>query len=482
VRTIQSKITITFISLSLVVTALLGLLLSVELEKSFTKRLDEQLQTETQTVDGLLSDSFTRHDSRAQAELLLHTLSFTTKSRITLIRDDGIVAYDSWIPDSLLHTLENHATRPEVLEARERGVGSSKRESRSTGADLFYLARMIHPDNESSAPIPGVAFIRIAISSSDVDDAINEIRLKTIFAGLFVLMIGIVVSRILAKQIAKPIVEIGEIIRKIQAGDLDQKLPATSKDEIGRLSLLINEMTEKLKSDIEQLRRLERVRSEFLGNVSHELRTPIFSLKGFLETLLEGAINDPSVNVKFVEKAYNHANRLDALLTDLIEISRIESGDMKMSFRYFDAVSFVQHVVHDTADQASVRDQRIMLEAPQHEVMVFGDKDRLKLALGNIVDNAMKYSPSGTGITLRLVEKESTVAITVSDQGPGIAPEHLPRIFERFYRVDKDRSREVGGTGLGLAIVKHIIEAHGSKVNVASEVGKGTTFSFELKR
>ncbi len=228
-------------------------------------------------------------------------------------------------------------TRPEILEARERGVGMNKRESKSTGSGLFYLARMVHRDSDHPALFPTVAFIRVAISSKDVDDTVNEIRLKTIVAGVFVLIIGVVASRLVAKQIAKPIVEIGEIIRKIQAGDLNQKLPVTAEDEIGRLSLLINDMTGKLKADIEQLKKLERVRSEFLGNVSHELRTPIFSLKGFLETLLEGAVNDPAVNVKFVEKAYKHANWLDALLTDLIEISRIESGEMKMSFRYFDA-------------------------------------------------------------------------------------------------------------------------------------------------
>jgi two-component system phosphate regulon sensor histidine kinase PhoR len=183
-----------------------------------------------------------------------------------------------------------------------------------------------------------------------------------------------------------------------------------------------------------------------------------------------------------VEKAYNHANRLDSLLSDLIEISRIESGDMKMSFRYFDAVSLLRQVEHDAADQAGKKNQQLRIEAPQTEVLVLGDKERLKLAIGNIVDNAIKYSPAGASIALQLTEGERTVTMAVTDNGPGIEEAHLSRIFERFYRIDKNRSRDEGGTGLGLAIVKHIVEAHGSKVSVTSKPGIGATFSFDLKR
>lgn len=481
-RTIQSKITLTYICISLIVTALLGTLLSIEIEKSFFNRLTAQLQTETQTIEALLSESADHVDTRAQGEAILHTLSSTTKSRISLIGVDGTVLYDSRIPDSLLGGLENHGARPEIAEARTQGTGLNNRESKSTGENLFYFARKVHYEKEGASPFAPVEFIRVAISSRDVSEAVGEIRLKTIVAGIIVLLVGIVASRILARQIAKPIVEIGEIIRKIQAGDLDQKLPVHSRDEIGRLASLINDMTDKLKADIEQLKRLERVRTEFLGNVSHELRTPIFSLKGFLETLLEGAVNDPTVNMKFVEKAYNHANRLDSLLSDLIEISRIESGDMKMSFRYFDAVSLLRQVEHDAADQAGRKNQQLQVDAPETEVLVLGDKDRLKLAIGNIVDNAIKYSPGGASVILQLTEHDKTVTVTVKDNGPGIEEEHVPRIFERFYRIDKNRSRDVGGTGLGLAIVKHIVEAHGSKVSVSSKPGVGTAFSFDLRR
>ena len=300
--------------------------------------------------------------------------------------------------------------------------------------------------------------------------------------GVIAFVVIIFVSRSVAARISSPIVEIAGIVEEIKAGDLGRELPVRSQDEIGRLAELINEMTSKVRQYIEQLQKLERFRSEFLGNVSHELRTPIFSLKGFLETLLEGAINDPKVNRTFTEKAYHHASRLDTLLTDLIEISRIESGEMKMSFRYFDTVAFLETVREDFSDEARKKDQKLVLQAQFPEMLAFGDKERLHEALGNIVNNAIKYSPKGATIILGSIEKERTVHISVTDNGPGIPEEHLSRIFERFYRVDKNRSREVGGTGLGLAIAKHIVEAHGSRITVASEVGKGSTFTFALKK
>jgi two-component system phosphate regulon sensor histidine kinase PhoR len=348
--------------------------------------------------------------------------------------------------------------------------------------DLVYVARKVDLWISASSAFPHLQFVRVSVGLGDVNRVMYEIRFKIVVAAIAVLAVVLLVSQFVARRMAKPLVEIGEMVKEIKAGNLDQKLPVRSQDEIGRLAELINELTDKLKTDIEQLQKLERVRSEFLANVSHELRTPIFSLKGFLETLQEGAINDPAVNKKFVEKAYHHANRLDSLLSDLIEISRIESGEMKMSFRYFDVASFLRHLVGDFSDNAVKKQQRLLLEAAEGEVLVLGDKDRLRLAIGNIIDNAIKYSPESATIVARLTEQDHSVTISVSDNGPGIEAEHLPRVFERFYRVDMTRSREVGGTGLGLAIVKHIVEAHNSKVSVTSEIGKGTTFSFELRK
>jgi two-component system phosphate regulon sensor histidine kinase PhoR len=481
-RTIRSKITLTYLLITLLVVLLLGLFLAIEIEDYFRDRLLAQLQTETSIIHALLRESAERGEPRDRIIAFLRAYSNASNLRITLIDRDGRVMYESWVPDSLIGSLGNHSNRPEIVEARIRGIGTNTRRNSSTHDDLYYVARFVDDASFRNSAFASLQFVRVAISFRDVSQLISEIRVMIAVAGLLVLIIIGSVSLFVARRISKPIVEISSIVQDIKAGNLDRKLPVTSSDEVGRLAELINEMTEKLKADIEQLRRLERVRSEFLGNVSHELRTPIFSLKGFLETLLDGAIDDRNVNRSFVEKAYHHASRLDALLSDLIEISRIESGDMKMSFRYFDAVELLRQLASEYADETAKKEQRIRIVPERGEVLVFGDKERLRQALGNLIDNAIKYCPTGAKIELQAVEMDGKVEIVVEDDGPGIEQEHLPRIFERFYRVDKNRSREVGGTGLGLAIVKHIVEAHGSKISVTSEVGKGTRFTFSLKR
>jgi len=256
--------------------------------------------------------------------------------------------------------------------------------------------------------------------------------------------------------------------------------------DLERLSDAIESIAEKATKDISELKRLEQVRSEFLGNVSHELRTPIFSIQGYLETLIDGAIDDPEVRDEFLEKAHNNMLRLHSLLNDLIEVSRIESGAMKMSFRYFDLLALATGVVSAMESTANMAEITFYLEAKGKDrdgkIMALGDRKHIEQALVNLVDNAIKYNRRGGEVRVALASIDSTVHVSVSDTGIGIPPEHLNRIFERFYRVDKGRSRDVGGSGLGLAIVKHIIEAHGSQIAVQSLPETGTSFNFALSR
>ncbi len=263
----------------------------------------------------------------------------------------------------------------------------------------------------------------------------------------------------------------------------------TPPDELRALAITIAQIGEKQHRDELARQKLERVRSEFLGNVSHELRTPIFAVQGFIETLLDGAIDDPAVNRDFLERAKGQAERLNNLLNDLIDISRIESGEMRMSFRMFDIQPFLRDFIAEMQPMARARNIELYFTGnvlPHHEVSVYADKERIKQVLINLVDNAIKYSEPGTAVKVELLNGEpraQEVTVRVIDNGIGIATEHLPRLFERFYRVDKGRARSTpGGTGLGLAIVKHITEAHRGKISVTSEIGKGSTFQFTLQK
>lgn len=275
----------------------------------------------------------------------------------------------------------------------------------------------------------------------------------------------------------------GEIAR----GDLERKIRGDEIPivELRELADAINAMATRAKSDISEMKRLERVRSEFLGNVSHELRTPIFSVQGFLETLIDGAVEDETVRDDFLQKAHQNALRLHALLTDLIEISRIESGEMKMSFRYFNAVDYLRVIIEElrpSAEIAGIELDLNVIATGDGEISILGDRDRLKQVVVNLVENAIKYNRPNGRVIVELESDEKKATIRVRDTGIGIPDEDIGRIFERFYRVNKDRSRAVGGSGLGLAIVKHIIEAHGTSITVTSEHGVGSMFSFDLKR
>lgn len=231
--------------------------------------------------------------------------------------------------------------------------------------------------------------------------------------------------------------------------------------------------------DLTRLKQLERTREEFVANVSHELRTPLSMIKGYVETLLDGARHDPEVAEKFLRTVERNTRRLDALIQDLLAISELESGRVRLSLGSVRLGDVVERVLSDFKTRAAARDVKLLNEA--EDLAVTADEGRLQQVLTNLVDNAIKYGSAGGAVTVggRAIEG-GKVEVSVRDDGPGIPPESLERVFERFYRVDKARSREQGGTGLGLSIVKHIVQSHGGSVWATSELGKGTTFFFTL--
>ncbi|MDZ7765362.1 MAG: ATP-binding protein [Melioribacteraceae bacterium] len=293
--------------------------------------------------------------------------------------------------------------------------------------------------------------------------------------------VDILVIYFIGRKRNKEMAEIKSLINSIRKNKFEAADEIHLSSGLYELEDEIKKMFVKTKSDIENLKKLERIRTEFLGNVSHELRTPIFGIQGYLETLLNGAINDDSVKEKFVSKAARHAENLNTLLNDLIDISMIESGQMKMSFRYFNAQEYFQSIVEEMKVIAEEKGIKLLLGEIRPKLQLFGDKIRLRQVMVNLISNAIKYTDKGS-VTVTVEEEESDGRVIVQDTGIGISEDNLSRIFERFYRIDKDRSREIGGTGLGLAIVKHILEAHNSKIMVESKLGEGSRFSFKLKK
>lgn len=231
--------------------------------------------------------------------------------------------------------------------------------------------------------------------------------------------------------------------------------------------------------DLTRIKKLERNREEFVANVSHELRTPLSLIKGYTETLLDGAKDNPEVSVKFLQTIDRNAERLKLLIEDLLTISELESGRMRLQLQTVALQTVVAKMIEDFKPRASSRNVRLVNEVP--DLSVHADSNRIQQVISNLVDNAIKYGRADGTVTLSAkLESDGMIQLCVADDGPGIPPGAKERIFERFYRVDKARSREQGGTGLGLSIVKHIVQNHGGKVWVESEPGEGCRLFFSL--
>ena len=231
--------------------------------------------------------------------------------------------------------------------------------------------------------------------------------------------------------------------------------------------------------DITQIEHLELVRQEFLSNVSHELRTPLTSILAFVETLEDGAINDGENNQRFLRVIRKNAQRMHRLIDDILELSSIESGNITLELKRINLAALVEEVFTNLSGKAKERRVKLKNEISQ-TAFVFADAVRFEQMMTNLIDNAIKFNHEKGSVVVGFEEKAGKNIISVSDTGEGVSNEHLQRIFERFYRTDRARSREIGGTGLGLAIVKHLARIHGGEVSVTSTLGKGSTFSIEL--
>jgi two-component system phosphate regulon sensor histidine kinase PhoR len=252
-------------------------------------------------------------------------------------------------------------------------------------------------------------------------------------------------------------------------------------DAIDRVNTEVREWARERRTEIKELEEREKFRREFIGNLAHELKTPIFNIQGYILTLLEGGLEDEKVNRDFLNRASNGVDRLMKIVEDLDMITKLESGVMDLKLKALDLRETVEEAITELEMQA--RDKGVTLRNEMaDDVVVMADKGRLLQVLMNLLNNAIIYGREGGSCAVTSYPLDEQVLVEVSDDGIGISEEHLPRLFERFYRVGKSRARNEGGSGLGLAIVKHIIEAHGQTISVKSREGEGATFSFTLQK
>jgi two-component system phosphate regulon sensor histidine kinase PhoR len=256
------------------------------------------------------------------------------------------------------------------------------------------------------------------------------------------------------------------------------------KDELDDVVIEARDTARTVENELQRLTRLEHYRKEFIGDISHELKTPIFAVQGYVETLLNGALEDPAVNRRFLERAMGNVNRLTELTQDLLEISRIESGDIQSRIESVLLRETVAQVIDSLQLKAQQEGIRIIFQDFDAGIAVMADRNQLKQVLVNLIENAIKYNVPDGHVLVGVKtwpKNPAKLQVFVKDTGMGIEPQYLTRVTERFFRTEKSRAREQGGSGLGLAIVKHIIEAHHEHLLIESAVGKGSTFSFTLQ-
>ncbi|HPQ09439.1 MAG TPA: ATP-binding protein [Bacteroidia bacterium] len=305
-----------------------------------------------------------------------------------------------------------------------------------------------------------------------------SIVVKIIVIFIFLSIILYAFTKYIFQESEKNFTE--KVYQKLEKLLPKNKINPKQKKSLNDLYQYIDEIENERQKEKEHYKNLDSYRKEYLGNVSHELKTPLFNVQGYISTLLDGAKDEPEILNEYLLKADKNIERMLNIIDDLETISQLESGAMILDYENFDIISVINEVFEQMELSAKSKNIKLILESNKSHYLVNADKFRIRQVLINLISNSIKYGKENGITKVTLQNDNQKIIVSVADNGIGIEEKHLPRIFERFYRVDKGRSREQGGTGLGLAIVKHIIEAHKQTISVQSKIGEGTTFTFTL--
>ncbi len=473
-NTLKSKIIITFVAVIIAIVTLLLVSFNYIVVEQFKLQLAEELKTEINLIElGFIDINEDKLD-----EYLQNLKDFLRQKNYNILLQDGEMnEIFSFHSDETI--IGEHY---DVLFQRKIGKFTIQTRRYKNIDQTFLTVIKIVDINLKNTINKKLRYITVETGLRGIESFSSNVRFKIIVAAFILFVLGLITIRYFTNRVTNPINQIINSLREYSKTGLPQLIEIDGGDEIKFLIESINNLMKKIEYDMNELKKLERYRSEFLGNVSHELRTPIFTIQSYLETLIEGGVNDPEVNIKYLRKALENLDRLNRLLSDLIDISQIESKQLRLSFRYFSINELIQKVVDDLKILSDQKQISIQFEKDDEmKEMAWGDKERLYQVFYNLIENSIRHNPPGTNVRVHYQKFNSILRIFIEDDGIGIPEEDLPRIFERFYRVNKERSRESGGTGLGLSIVKHIVEAHKSKIFCESKLNEGTKFFFDLK-
>ena len=437
----------------ILIVVLIGAILAIvnnRLHTSITAETEASLEREARFVASQWKPG-------VDADSLANTAGRALVRRVTLVDSTGVVVGDSEFDGANLRRLANHLFRPEVMEASRSGRGISRRLSTSRGDEELYVAVRA-----------GSGFARVSVATGIIDTLFDRARRDIIATGLIALFGATLLSALFARRVSRPIIDLRDAAQSLADRDFTAQPRIDAPGEVGELATSLNQLSIRLES-------LESVRRDFVANVSHELRTPLTVVSGFAETLAEDDLND-ATRKEFAGMIVSNTKRMQRIVDDLLDLSRLESGGWIPKPEYVDLAESIQEVVSSLKPALIENGPSIRTYVPPTAAKAFADRTAVRQILSNLVANAIRHTPEGV-VTIFSEKDPQGVWLGVRDTGEGISEEHLPRIFERFYRVDSARSREEGGTGLGLAIIKHMAEAHGGRVRATSRVGEGTSIA-----
>jgi len=461
-----------FAALILIVVFVLNFLVSLRLHEHFEQKISAELRSNAVLVGDILQTDLIEGNSE-EIQQKTGKLADKLDLRITVVEKGGRVLGDSEQQPSLMM---NHSDRLEIAEAIENGFGQSTRFSDTLGLDMKYVTVRV----DRGGRILGI--VRFALPLSRVQPEIRSIYRIVLFGAVAAVIIALIVAYFVSRSITLPIRQMQETAQQIAKGDFGKRVRIKSRDELGELAKSFNTMADELQHQMENLRRMDRMRTDFVANVSHELKTPLTLIRGYIETLEDRAMDDKKAATKFISIIKEHADRLANIVNDLLSLSELELSDDSVHKTEFDLKEIIDEISLGFGHALADKKQMLTVSSQGGDLTIRADHDKIEQVFVNLIDNAVKYTKESGCIELSLVELDREVCVTVQDNGIGIPREHRERIFERFYRVDKARSRDLGGTGLGLSIAKHIVLAHNGKISIESEFNKGTKISVILPK
>lgn len=453
-----------FVFLTFIAVFVLNFFVSLMLRDNFEQRITSELKSNAIVVgDFLKADLLEANEKAIQNKIA--ALADKLDLRITVIDVDGRVLADSGKEPS---SMENHSDRPEVTGAVKTGFDHSTRFSDTLDYNMKYVAVRIDDRDRI------LAVVRFALPLSKVQLQIRFIYKVVLLGAVVTVVIALTIAYFVSKSITSPIRQMQQTAHRIARGDFSSRLKVTSKNELGQLAKSMNMMADELQQKIENLKKMDTMRTDFVANVSHELKTPLTLIKGYIETLQDGAIDDREKAEKFISIITEHADRLGNIVDDLLSLSELELSSDCLHKTDFDLKTLINDVALSFGHSLSKKSLVLNIEPRQGNFRIKADPDKIEQIFVNLIDNAIKYTEQNGRIDVSILEEQENITVIVEDNGIGIAREHIDRVFERFYRVDKARSRRLGGTGLGLGIAKHITLAHKGQIRIESEPDKGT--------